>query len=114
MRITINRLMIRKRSIMAALYAVTAFLDSLIMELDDNPNLPFTKTSDESRDTPRFTVTLGVVPDYLYDGKGMRLDGVSDDRPAQKAGLKAGDVVIRMGDTEVTDMMSYMTALVKF
>jgi hypothetical protein len=96
------------------LYAVTAFLDSLIMELDDNPKLAFTKTSDESRDTPRFTVTLGVVPDYLYDGKGMRLDGVSDDRPAHKAGLKAGDVIIRMGDTEVTDMMSYMTALSNF
>ena len=96
------------------LYAVTAFIDSLIMELDDVSRLAFTKTQDESQDTPRFTVTLGVVPDYLYDGKGMRIDGISDGRPAQEAGLKAGDVVIRMGETEVTDMRSYMTALSKF
>jgi hypothetical protein len=96
------------------LYAVTAFIDSLIMELDDDSRLAFTKTQDESQDTPRFTVTLGVVPDYLYDGKGMRIDGISDGRPAQEAGLKAGDVVIRMGETEVTDMRSYMTALSKF
>lgn len=96
------------------LYAVIAFIDSLIMQLDDDPKLAFTETKNESRDTPSFKVTLGVVPDYLFDGKGMRIDGVSDDRPAQKAGLKAGDVVVRLGETEVTDMMSYMTALSKF
>ncbi|MBR9998432.1 MAG: M28 family peptidase [Cyclobacteriaceae bacterium] len=96
------------------LYAVTAFIDSLVTALDDNQKLAFTRTKDESRDTPRFKVTLGVVPDYLFDGKGMRIDGVSDDRPAQKAGLQAGDVVIKLGDTEVTDMMSYMTALSNF
>jgi hypothetical protein len=27
---------------------------------------------------------LGVVPDYLYDGKGMRIDGITDGKPAAK------------------------------
>ncbi len=57
---------------------------------------------------------LGVVPDYMFDGKGMRIDGVSEDKPAQKAGLQKGDVVIQLGDVEVKDMMSYMTALSEF
>ena len=64
--------------------------------------------------TPRFKVGLGVIPDYLFDGKGMRIDGVSDDKPAQKAGLKKGDIVIQLGDSLVTDMMSYMRALSTF
>ena len=49
-------------------------------------------------ETPRFKVTLGVVPDYMYDGKGMRIDGVTDGKPAAKAGLKVGDVVVKLGD----------------
>jgi S1-C subfamily serine protease len=57
---------------------------------------------------------MGVIPDYLYDGKGMRIDGVSEGKPAQKAGLQKGDVVIQMGDSTVTDMMSYMRALSAF
>jgi S1-C subfamily serine protease len=54
------------------------------------------------------------MPDYLFDGKGMRIDGVTDGRPAAKAGLKKGDVVIQMGDSMVIDMMSYMRALSVF
>ena len=64
--------------------------------------------------TPRFKVGLGVIPDYLYDGKGMRIDGVSEDQPAQKAGLQKGDIVIKLGDSTVADMMSYMMALSTF
>lgn len=96
------------------IYAVTAFIDSLITHLDGQPRLAFTKTKDDSEETPRFKVTLGVIPDYMFDRRGMRIDGVSDGRPAQKAGLRTGDVVIKMGDVKVTDMMSYMTALSKF
>jgi S1-C subfamily serine protease len=83
-------------------------------QLDAEPKLAFTKTKDLSGDSPRFTVSLGVVPDYLYDGKGMRIDGVSEDKPAQAAGLLKGDVIIQMGDSTIVDMMSYMRALSAF
>jgi hypothetical protein len=96
------------------IYVVTAYIDSLISRLDEKDKLAFTKTKDESKDTPRFTVTLGVVPDYMFDGKGMRIDGVSEDKPAMKAGLQTGDVVIKLGEIDVTDMMSYMKALSEF
>ena len=74
----------------------------------------FRKTKNESEETPDFKVTLGVVPDYLYDEKGMRIDGVSEDRPAQNAGMIKGDVVIQVGAYKITDMMSYMKSLGKF
>ncbi len=88
---------------------------NLIELLNDKGKLKFTKTKEEEKDAvPRFTVTLGVVPDYMYDGDGMRIDGVTDGKTASKAGIKAGDVVIKMGDLVVKDMMSYMKGLSLF
>ena len=93
---------------------ISNYIYDIITDLDDNGELAFRKTKNESEDAPRFKVTLGVIPDYMFDGKGMRLDGVSEDKPAQKAGLQKGDVVIQLGENEITDMMSYMKALSKF
>ena len=63
---------------------------------------------------PRFKVTLGVIPDYLFDGRGMRIDEVSENRPAQKAGLQKGDIILQLGKVFVTDMSTYMQAISKF
>ena len=90
------------------------YILAIVSELDDQPKLVFKKTKNESEEVPRFKVALGVVPDYLFDGRGMRIDGISEDRPAQKAGLQKGDIVIQLGDSIVVDMMSYMRALSSF
>jgi len=93
---------------------ISDYIYSLISDLDDNGKLAFRKTKNESEETPRFKVGLGVVPDYLFDGEGMRIDGVSEDKPAIKAGLKKGDVVVKIGDSTIVDMMGYMRALSTF
>lgn len=90
------------------------YIVEIIAELDDDPKLSFRTTKNESEEVPRFKVGLGVMPDYLFDGKGMRIDGVTEDRPAFVAGLQKGDVVIQLGDSTVVDMMSYMRALSAF
>ena len=92
---------------------VSSYIFNIISDLNDNGKLAFRKTKSE-REQVRFKVGLGVIPDYMYDGKGMRVDGVSEDKPAIKAGIKKGDIVIQLGDTKVTDMMSYMKALSVF
>jgi len=93
---------------------ISNYILEIITELDDDGKLAFRKTKDESDDVPRFKVVLGVVPDYLFDGKGMRIDGISEDKPAQKAGLQKGDIVVKLGDSAVVDLMSYMRALSVF
>jgi Zn-dependent M28 family amino/carboxypeptidase len=93
---------------------ISSYIFNIITDLDNNGKLPFRKTKNESEETPRFKVGLGVIPDYMFDGKGMRIDGISEDKPAQKAGLQKGDIVIQLGDSAVVDMMSYMRALSVF
>jgi len=94
--------------------AISDYILEIITELDQSGKLPFRKTKNESEDVPSFKVGLGVIPDYLFDGKGMRIDGISEDKPAQKAGLQKGDIVIKLGDSTIVDMMSYMRALSSF
>ncbi|QNJ97133.1 aminopeptidase [Constantimarinum furrinae] len=93
---------------------ISDYIYGVINELSNQGKLAFRKTKNESEVVPEFKVTLGVVPDYLFTGKGMRIDGVSEDKPAIKAGLKKGDIVVKMGEYDVTDMMSYMKTLSKF
>lgn len=93
---------------------ISDYIFDIIVDLDDNGELAFKKTKNESEETPRFKVGLGVVPDYLFDGKGMRIDGMREETPAFAAGLQKGDIVIKLGDSNVTDMMSYMRALSLF
>lgn len=96
--------------------SVADFMVALIEMLDKKGQLEFTKTKDESGDkkVAKFKVTLGVMPDYVYQGEGMRIDGVIDGRPGSKADLKDGDIVIKIGDIEVKDIYDYMEGLSNF
>lgn len=71
-------------------------------------------TSSEQKTTPNFSVTLGVIPDYLFGGPGLRIDGATEGRPGANAGLKAGDIILKIGDITIDDIYAYMTALGAF
>lgn len=87
-----------------------------VIEKNNRPaRLAFTKTREsQTTSTARFSVTMGIMPDYTYSGAGVRVDGVTDGRPAQKAGIKTGDVVLQLGEHVISSMESYMQALGKF
>jgi len=93
---------------------ISDFVISIVSDLNDDGKLAFTKTKNEQQKGSKFKVTLGVVPDYLFDGKGMRIDGVTDGKPASNAGIVKGDVVIKMGDIDVAEMMDYVKSLGTF
>ncbi|MEW5995498.1 MAG: M28 family peptidase, partial [Candidatus Zixiibacteriota bacterium] len=61
-----------------------------------------------------FSVTLGIMPDHVAEVKGLRVDGVSPERPADRAGILEGDIIIKMGDIDVGDIYDYMNALSKY
>ncbi|HQV86357.1 MAG TPA: M20/M25/M40 family metallo-hydrolase [Chitinophagaceae bacterium] len=87
----------------------------LVESLNSSSKLSFLKTRETQTTTSaRFSVTMGVMPDYTYSGTGLRADGVSEGKPAQKAGLKAGDIILQIGDYKITSMETYMQTLGKF
>ncbi|MEZ5046849.1 MAG: M20/M25/M40 family metallo-hydrolase [Chitinophagaceae bacterium] len=93
-------------------YVLEHIID-LIYALDTESKLHFYKT--KSVDTKMsFKVTLGIMPDYAYDGKGVHLDGVTENKPAHRAGLEKGDVILKLGSFETLTMQDYMKALGQF
>ena len=86
----------------------------LLNSVDEQPKLVFLKTRTIENKSAKWKVTMGVMPDYTFEGKGMRIDGVTDGKPASKAGLKKGDILIEMGGDSVENVETYMKALSKF
>ena len=54
------------------------------------------------RSRPKKRVRLGTVPDFGYDGSGVRIGAVTPGSPVEKAGLKSGDVIIEIGNTLIS------------
>jgi len=54
---------------------------------------------------------FGSMPDFTEGVKGYKLAAVFEGSPAEKGGLKKGDVLIKMGGRDVVDMLSFTNAL---
>ena len=88
----------------------------VLSPISTGQKLAFTKTRETQTASSMRSggVTMGIMPDYTFSGAGVRCDGVTDGRPAQKAGLKAGDVIVKIGEYNVSSMETYMHTLGKF
>jgi Zn-dependent M28 family amino/carboxypeptidase len=94
---------------------IIRYIQDIVQSTANRGKLAFTKTREVQTSTSaRFSVTMGIMPDYTFNGSGVRVDGVSDGRPAQKAGLKIGDVIVQLGDYTTSSLEAYMQALSKF
>lgn len=94
---------------------VINYVDRVIAKLDKDDVKPaFTPTKQKSVGKTSFKVTLGIMPDYSFQEGGVRVDGVSDNRPAMRAGIKQGDIIIKLGEYKIGGMQTYMEALGKF
>jgi aminopeptidase YwaD len=90
-------------------------IEKVVAKIDKNNEKPvFSATKQKSMGKSAFKVTLGIMPDYTFESGGVRIDGVSDNRPAIKAGLKQGDVITSLGEIKISGMQTYMEALGKF
>ncbi|MBK8519370.1 MAG: M28 family peptidase [Chitinophagaceae bacterium] len=91
------------------------YIYGVIEKTNDKGKLAFTKTREAQQMGKRsFSVSMGIMPDYTFSGTGVRADGISEGKPAQKAGLKTGDVITQIGDYKIPDVQAYMQSLGKF
>ena len=94
---------------------ILRFVQGIIQTTNTYGKLDFLKTREAAMGrSTKFTVSLGVMPDYAYTGTGLRIEGASAGKLGEKLGLKAGDILLQMGDYKFIDVMSYMTTLSKF
>lgn len=93
------------------------FAASVIMAVDKMPRLTFREAGrkDQSgRTGRRLKVTLGIMPDFAgTEKKGLRIDGVTKDGPADKGGMKKGDIITGINGQPVGNIYEYMSRLQK-
>jgi aminopeptidase YwaD len=77
---------------------------------DKRPTYTLARSESQGRSTG-FRVYLGTIPNYADSNDGLKLDGVRDDSPASKAGLKAGDKIVKMAGRDVKNVYDYTYAL---
>jgi aminopeptidase YwaD len=94
---------------------VVRLVQNIIKTTDNYGKLDFLKTREQSMGkSTKFTVSLGVMPDYAFTGTGVRIEGTSQGKLGEKLGLKSADVLLQLGDFKLIDVTSYMQALGKF
>ncbi len=59
-------------------------------------------------------VKTGVVPDFVFNGKGVKVADMLDNSPAQKAGIKTGDVIVKVNGKEIENLSDYSNILKTF
>ncbi len=94
---------------------IIGYIKNLLTATNDKDKIAFTKTREvHSGMRSSFKVTLGVMLDYTFSGPGIYVDAVTEDRPAQKAGVEAKDIILQVGEYPLADVQGYMQALGKF
>jgi aminopeptidase YwaD len=93
---------------------VIKYIYHVIEQTNKLGKLVFLKTREPKMEGNRFTVTLGIMPDYTFSGKGVRADGIIDGKIAQHAGMKTGDVIVKLGENSVSDLNTYMNVSSKY
>ncbi len=56
-------------------------------------------------------VSLGTVPDFTFQEPGVRLDGVTENSPAKKADLRAGDIITEVNGEKISSLRAYSKLL---
>lgn len=70
-----------------------------------------TKKKDDPGPLPTYRVVMGIAPSYTDDGQpGMGVDGVNPEGPADLAGMKAKDRIIRIGGKKIANIYDYMAS----
>ena len=96
---------------------IVNYVYNVVQGMNDLPAPLFTTyqaaNAFQSENDPQ-KATLGIMPDYKYDKEGVKVDGIVVGKPASKAGILQGDIILQIANYKITTMDSYKDAMVKF
>ena len=91
---------------------ILSMVARIVREIDGaDKRLTFTIAKSAPPRAGGFRVYLGTIPNYADSTDGLLIDGVRDESPAAKAGLKAGDRIVRIANRDVKNVYDYTFAL---
>ncbi len=93
---------------------ILSLIARIVRDLDraeKRPTYTVAKSDAPAGRSTGFRVYLGTIPNYSDSNDGMLVDGVREDSPASKAGLKAGDKIVKIGTRDVKNVYDYTYAL---
>ncbi len=86
----------------------------LVRQLDRQPERPaFVRVKEERQQSlvSGFRVYIGTIPDYAESTEGVKIAGIRPGSPAERVGLRVGDVILRVGPREIRNIYDYTYAL---
>ncbi len=93
---------------------IISYVSSLVRAVDDNPVKPtytVAKSTSATGGRSSFNITLGTIPGYTDSNDGLVIDGVRDDSPASRTGLKANDKIVKLAGMPIQNVQDYMKAM---
>jgi len=97
------------------LEGISKLAQQIVLDLVQNPERPdlakVEKTGQGAGPRETLRAYLGTIPDYTTEVKGVKLSGVRGASPAEKGGLKAGDIIIEFAGQKITNIYDYTYAL---
>lgn len=94
---------------------ITKFASAIIADLAKGPERPdyLTVAHSDSGGGSRENLRayLGTIPDYATEIAGVKLSGVRGGGPADKAGLKGGDIIVEFGSKIIANIYDYTYAM---
>lgn len=94
---------------------ITRFARALLADLAKGPERPdyltVARTDSGGGSRENLRAYLGTIPDYATEVPGVKLSGVRGGAPAEKAGLKGGDVIVEFGGKKIANIYDYTYAM---
>jgi Tol biopolymer transport system component len=93
---------------------ITKFARALVVDLakgEERPDYVKVQQKESAASRDNLRVFLGTIPDYTTDVVGVKLAGIRGGSPAEKAGLKPGDIIVEFGGQKVSNIYDYTYAL---